>query len=184
MSEEFSSADIAEAVEAVEAKEKPRPAALKTFVDWDQLKKDVSIKDTDLDSVMMGHASLYVHYATLTVQARRQYERLKHAFEILEAKLYAEYRVSLEEGKKPTEASIRNALVADKRWSGAQARLIDAQSIWKTCEAAENALMQRKDMILEIARDRRREREGELRVREAGALRESTLDLIAKHKAA
>ena len=133
----------------------------------------------DLDSAMVEHASLYVHYASQTVSARRQYERLKNAFEILEARLDAQYREALaSEGKKATEAAIRNALVADSRWSGAQARVIEAQSIWKLCEVAESALVQRKDLLLEIARDRRREREGELRVLEAKSQRERVDEIL------
>lgn len=187
MSETVDAADVAAAVEASEDKRVKvgSEVALRRFVDMDQLKKDVSINPNDLDSAMMEHASLYVHYASQTVSARRQYERLKNAFEILEARLDAEYRESLssEGGKKPTEAAIRNALVADKRWSGAQAKVIEAQSIWKLCEVGENALIQRKDLILEVARDRRKEKEGELRVRESQHLRDQVNDILAKKSA-
>lgn len=156
-------------------------AALRRFIDPETLRKDVQINPNDLDSAMVEHSSLYVHYASQTVSARRQYERLKNAFEILEARLDAEYRESLGgAAKKPTEAAIRNALVADKRWSGAQAKVIEAQSIWKMCEIAENALTQRKDLILELARDRRKEREGELRVRESQDLRDRVNSILSK----
>ena len=155
------------------------PPPLKRFIESDKLKADVGINMADLDSAMVEHASLYVHYATQTVNARRQYERLKNAFEILEARLDAEYREGLAEGgKKVTEGAIRNALVADARWSSAQSRVIEAQSIWKLCEVAESALVQRKDLLLEIARDRRREREGELRVLEAKSQRERVDDML------
>ena len=159
------------------------PPPLKRFIDSDKLKQDVGINMADLDSAMVEHASLYVHYASQTVSARRQYERLKNAFEILEARLDAEYRESLAgEGKKVTEAAIRNSLVADSRWSSAQARVIEAQSIWKLCEVAESALVQRKDLLLEIARDRRREREGELRVLQAKGQREAVDELMRGSK--
>ena len=153
---------------------------LKRFIDADQLKSDVSINPEDLDTAMMQHASLYVHYAVQTVQARRQYERLKHACEILEATLDGHYRESLSEGaaKKPTEAAIRNAVVADRRWSSGQAKMIEAQSIWKLCEVAESALVQRKDLILEVARDRRKEREGQLRVLENQDMRDRVTGML------
>lgn len=158
---------------------------LETFIDGDQLKKDVAINFADLDSAMSQHASLYLHYAGMTVQARRQYDRLKNAFEILEAKLDAHYRTEFgNEGKKITEGAIRQALVADARWSSAQARVIEAGSIWRMCEVAENSFNQRKDMILEIARDRRKEREGQMRVNELSGLKGEILDQIARSKAA
>lgn len=169
MSESTSTADTAKAA----------PPPLKQFIDLNELKKDVAINPNDLDSALTEHAALYVHYAVNTVDARRQHERLKHAFEILEARLDAEYRESLAEGKKPTEAAIRNALVADKRWSSAQARVIEAQSIWKRCEIAERAMEQRKDMILELARDRRKEKEGQLKVMESQNLREQVLGVLS-----
>lgn len=158
---------------------------LNRFIDAEQLKKDVSINMNDLDNAMIQHASLYVHYATLTVNARRQYERLKNAFEILEARLDGEYRESLaDSGKKVTEAAIRNAMVADKRWSGAQAKVIEAQTIWKFCEVAESAMDQRKDMILEVARDRRKEKEGQIRVLENQDMRDRVAKMISEAKAA
>lgn len=153
--------------------------ALKRFIDSDQLKKDVSINPNDLDNEMIQHASLYVHYATLTVNARRQFDRLKSAFEILEARLDGEIRSSmLDTGKKPTEASIKATMVADPRWSGAQAKVIEAGSIWRQCEVSESAMSMRRDMLLEIARDRRKEFEGNLRVKENESMRERVLGMI------
>lgn len=141
---------------------------LKEFIDAAQLRKDVSINPEALDNDMMTHASLYTHYATQAIYARRQYERIKAAFEILEASLDDEYRrVLKEENPKTTEAQIRAAVVKDKRWSGAQGKLIDAQQIYKLADVAVESFSQRKDMILEVARDRRKEREGQLRVLEA-----------------
>jgi hypothetical protein len=147
---------------------------LEYFIDEAQLKADVTVNMTDLDTAMMNHASLFVHYAGMTVRARRQYERIKSSVEILEAKLDMHYRESLAaEGKKVTEAMIVTAVKNDPRWSQAQARELDAMAIWKMCEAAESALVQRRDLILELARDRRKEREGQLRVLENENYRQS-----------
>lgn len=171
-----------------EPKPKPTPApvaasaapeiALKSFIDVDQVKADISINTSDLDSAMIEHAGLELHYAMQTAHARRQYERLKTANEILEAKLDAETREKWVGEKKPTEAAIKAAVLADKRYSTAQAKLIDAQHIWKLCEATENSFRSRKDLLLEVARDRRKEKEGQLRVLEAQGLRDRTLDQL------
>lgn len=146
---------------------------LERFIDEEKLKGDVSINASDLDSAMMDHASLFVHYGGNTVRARRQYERIKSGMEILEAKLDMHYRETLAaEGKKVTEAMITTAIKNDPRWSQGQARELDAQAIWKMCEVAESALVQRKDLMLEMARDRRKEREGQLRVLEQDTFRQ------------
>lgn len=155
-------------------------AGLKQFVDADRLSKDVSINLADLDTAMIEQASLAVHYGTNTVQARRQYDRLKTSMEILEAKLDATYReVLAADGKKVTETMIANAIKLDKSWGAAQAKLIDAHSFWKMAEVAENSMYQRRDLLLEVARDRRKEREGQLRVTEMQGARDQVLQALA-----
>lgn len=161
-----------------------KPAPLKQFID-DSVKRDISINTADLDSEMIQHAALELHYAMQTAHARYQYERIKSAVEILEAKLDAEYRESLaaaaesEKKKGPTEAAIKAAVLVDKRYASAQSRLHESQHIWKLCEATENAFRSRKDMLLEVARDRRKEREGELRVLEEKSLQDRAKRLVS-----
>lgn len=160
--------------------------ALKSFIDADQVKADISINTADLDSAMINHPGLELHYAVQTANARRQYERLKAATEILEAKIDSDVRKTAAEaegGKKPTEASIKASVLTDKRYSSAQAKLIDAQHIWKLCEASESAFHSRKDMLLEVARDRRKEKEGQMRVLEGQEIRESVIKAIRDRSA-
>lgn len=161
--------------------------ALKTFIDSDQVKSDISINMADLDTAMIEHPGLELHYAMQTAHSRRQYERLKSAVEILEAKIDADVRQRLADeaaagGKKPTEAAIRAAVLADKRYSNAQSKLIDAQHIWKLCEASENAFRSRKDLLLEVARDRRKEKEGQMRVMESAQLRDELMATLRGEK--
>ena len=143
----------------------PKAPGLNSFIDFKELQKDVAINLADLDTAMMTQASMLVHYARMTIDARKQYEKAKTSAEIMEARLDDEHRTALKtENPKTTENAIKAAVITDARYVGAQARMIEAQSIWKMCEIAESALSTRKDMILELARDRRKEREGELRV--------------------
>lgn len=154
--------------------------ALKAFIDADQVKADISINTSDLDTAMIEHPGLELHYSVQTANARRQYERLKAATEILEAKIDADVRraADAEGGKKPPETAIKALVLTDKRYSSAQAKLIDAQHIWKLCEATESAFHSRKDMLLEVARDRRKEKEGQMRVLEGQEMRGSVLKAI------
>lgn len=150
--------------------------ALNTFVDPDKLKEDVQINITDITSGMVNQAGLYVHYASMTVRAKRQYERWKVAVEVCEAQLDALYRKSLvtqeDDGKgkgvmktvKPTEPQVRAAICNDSRWKAASTALINAQEIYRLAEVAERAFDHRKDMLLQIARDAAREQGGNLRV--------------------
>ena len=155
-------------------------AGLTVYVDSDELKKDIAIDQTSLDSNMQQHASLYVHYATQAVRARRQWERWKAAFEILESQLDGKHRESLKEsGAKVTEAQIRAAMVQDPQWKKCSAMVIEAQQIFRLAEIGERSFEQRKDMLLQLARDAAREREGQLRVGAATATRTTVLDSLA-----
>ncbi len=141
-----------------------------------QIKKDVSINIADLDNAMIEHPSMFVHYAFKTVEARRVFDRCKNTLEIIEATLSAQYRASLiAEGGKTTEAQISTAVKLDPHYKRANEALIKSQAEWRFAEVAENAFVQRKDLILELARDRRKEREGQLRVLEQEAGRNSAL---------
>ena len=141
-----------------------------TLSPTEQIKRDVAINISDLDGDMVGHASMYVHYAMKTVAARRSYDGLKNTSEIRQAQLFAKHRSALlAEGAKATEAMIDAAVKTDVEYIKAQTDLINAQAAWRLAEVAESAFVQRKDMILELARDRRKEREGQLRVLEQEA---------------
>lgn len=159
-----------------------RPASSTDILDPEQVKRDIAINPTDLDTALIQHPGMQLHYALKTADARRAYERLKSGVEILEAQLDSSYRDKLADGagKKPTEAAIRNALVADPKYASAQAKLIDAQHLWKMCEAVESSFHSRKDILLEVARDRRKEKEGSMRILDDTELRERVLAGIKK----
>jgi hypothetical protein len=140
-------------------------ALLAELIDPEQLKKDVAIDLADINTSMQHHAGLYVHYATLAVRARGQLDRWKRALQILEAQLNKEYRESMgEEGKKPTEPAIAAAVVNDSRWRACNSRVLQAQQVHRLAEVGESAFGQRKDMLLQIARNQAKEADGQLRV--------------------
>jgi hypothetical protein len=145
------------------------PFALKEFVDVEQLKLDVTINPNDLDDAVLSHAAKFVHYANQSRLARRQWEKMKNAFDILESRLYQVHRELLTAGeaKKPTEAVIDAAVKTDPRWWAASNRLTDAQAIYNLANDARSAFEQRRDMIIQISTDRREERKGQLRIMEA-----------------
>lgn len=157
-------------------------ASLTLYVDPEQLKTDVQITTATMDDDMRQHAGLYVHYATQAVRARRQYDRWKAAFEILEAELDAHYREALAEaGGKVTEGLIRAKIVQDPKWKACSSRVIEAQHGFRMAEVAERGFEQRKDMLLQLARDAARQQDGPLRAI-APISRESILEALKKDK--
>jgi hypothetical protein len=168
---------------------------IKEFVNAVQLGEDVRIDPDNLDQACIEHASKFVDYANKRALARRQYEKMKAAFEILESRLYADHRERLAlieetvtdaKGKeltrkvKPTEAQIDAAVKADRRWWGGKQRVIDAQAIYDLAQNAASAFEQRRDMIVQMGSDRRIERQGSLRIMESKASREEAMRALSQ----
>jgi hypothetical protein len=146
-----------------------QPAAtvsgLKVFVDADQLKKDLAVNPNDLDDAVTSQAPMFVHYAQQAAYARRQYEKSKLAAEIMESQLDSAWRKKLaEDGGKVTEKMVENAVKADPRYAKAHNQVIEARALFDIANDAREAYMQRKDMIVQVSVDRRREREGQMRI--------------------
>jgi hypothetical protein len=142
------------------------PLLLREFVDADQLRRDVSFELHNLDNAIRQQAGLYVHYADLARRARRQHDKMKTTAEVMEAKLYSVHRQAfINQGiAKPTKDQIDAAVKMDPRWFAAQQKVIDARAIMDLAVESREALSQRKDMLVQVSVDRRREREGEMRV--------------------
>jgi hypothetical protein len=160
---------VAAAANAPVAAAAPAPAVtksgLKVFVDVAQLKRDLAVNPNDLDDAVISQAPMFVHYAEQAAYARRQYEKAKLAADILESQLDSAWRKKLaEDGGKVTEKMVENAVKADPRYASAQNQIIEARALFDIANDAREAYTQRKDMIVQISVDRRREREGQLRI--------------------
>jgi hypothetical protein len=171
-------AEITVNAEEVESKvieediEKPKStvSGLKSFIDVEKLKADVKINPINIDVELAEHASKFVHYAVQSSEARRQHERMKAAFDILESRLYHEHRTVLKtDNPKVTEAQIKSAVICDKRWLGGNSRMIDARAIYDLAQSAKEAFGMRRDTMLQMAKDMREERLGAMRIKEIQA---------------
>jgi len=157
-------------------------AMLERFIDPDQLKKDLSIDVRNISDSMAAQTQLFVHYAQLSVRAKRQHERWKTAVEVLEAQLDSEVRRRLvEEGTKVTEAMVKAAVCTDPRWKAGNSRLIDAKEISGLCDAAERAFEHRREMLKKIAEDQAKEWQGGMRIMaDGGTAQERARALISR----
>lgn len=140
-------------------------AALKNYIDPVQMQKDLTIDTSNINEELAQQPARYMEYAKRAVYARAQADRAKTSFEIEESRLDHQYRTTLkEENPKVTEPAIRAAVVGDPRWKTFNTRMIQAQTIYRLAEKAERAFDDRKDMVLQIARNLAKEMEGGLRV--------------------
>jgi hypothetical protein len=138
---------------------------VKTYIDADQLRRDVAINENDLSSAMSTQASLFTYYSELNVRAKRQVNNLELLVEIAEgkaAKKLREQAVSL--GEKPVQARIDKEVLIDSSVIQAKRALNEAKHVASLCQAAVDALRQRRDMLVQMGNDRREDKKGELRI--------------------
>jgi hypothetical protein len=160
-------------------------APLSEYVNPDEFKADVAINMTDISTEMQQQTQKYAMYAMKSIRARRQYEIAEKALEITESQLDSQHRVILkEENPKTTEVQIRSAVVTDPRYRAASMRVINARSEHGLAQAAERSFDQRRDMLLQIARDAAREQAGPLRVVANETNKSRLLELMATKAAA
>lgn len=135
-------------------------ASLDTFIKADELRKDLDIDPANLMEENARQGGLFIHYANIAVRAKRQQDRAKTLVEMVEAKLDAEHRATMQEeyesqiagdaksrAKPPTEAQVRAAIVNDTRWKVATGRLHEAAYIARLADNAVTAMEQRKKSL-------------------------------------
>lgn len=144
------------------------PFVIKQILDPNQIAKDDAINPNDLQNAFLKQSGYYHYYARLKMDAMRQYERAKAAFELLESKLDHAYRITLTEeaktgGSKVTEAAVKATVTNDKRWWAANKAQIDAKAIDSYAKDTLEGFKQRKDMLIQAGADARQERQAEIR---------------------
>lgn len=141
---------------------------VKTFISQEKLRSDLAIDIHDLDSGMMQQASLYSYYGTQYAKAQLQADRLKSMLELTEARLDKEIRRELSEsGTKKTEGAIAAEIKMDDRYIEANNSYLEAKMVASMAKTTSESFMQRRDMLIQIGKDQREDRKGELRITSA-----------------
>lgn len=156
---------------------------LNRILDPYKLKKDISFSEHDLDGAMTEQASLYSYYSSLSAKAQLQTDRAKHSMEIIEARLYHQYR-NKHKGEKITESFIQKMVMIDKKYVAAVKRYNDAKMIGSLCKEATESFRHRRDMLTQISKWRLEENKGEMFLKGVSSSMEdkkkSVLDRINK----
>lgn len=153
---------------------------LRTFINPDKLKADLDFNETNISTAMMKQASLFAHYATLAHQAQFQADRADQQVDLVEAKLYQQYRDSFAAaGEKPTEAMIRASITKDDRYQKALLRKSEAKAIADMVKAAADSFRHRRDMLIQVGADLRQEILGGVRTKETTHPGRAALDRLA-----
>lgn len=144
-----------------------KAGALNTFIDPDQLQRDLHFTEASINDGMTRQAALFAHYARLSADATYQSDRAKQQVDLLEAQLNQKYRDSMvAAGTKFTEKSIDALVIQDSGYQAAQERAHEAKAIASMVASAADSFRHRKDMLIQVGADLRLEKQGELRMKE------------------
>lgn len=162
----------------------PKPTAttgLAHYVDPDQFRRDTAISEHNLDQAMLEQSGLRAYYNAQAAYAEAQAARAKAKFEILEAKLYEEYRKALNKdaadtGAKVTEKLIESHVKMDDRWLKGKSYMIEAQTIADVNKGISYSMADRRDMLIQLGSDRREEFKGQTRILASDAEKQSLAD--------
>ena len=138
--------------------------------DLDQFMKDCRNDPDNMEDAWINHHGRYAYYGTLTAKSSFQYSQFKDKLEKLEALLDAKYRTQiLSEGGKPTEKAIEALIKVDRNWSK-MATLVNTARMYADIHKTNlTALEHRKDMLMQMGAQMRKEMEGQLRMTMASA---------------
>ena len=138
--------------------------AMKSFDEDECLK----IHENDLDGDMIAQPGIYCIMGAKYARAQAEMIRAKHALERIQATLSSEIRDRLATAKeKTTEALISSLVVQDGRYQSAVAAHIAAMEEALMWKAKLDAADQRKDMLCELTRNRRKEYDQTLSIKAA-----------------
>ena len=144
-----------------------KAGALNTFIDADQLQRDLHFTEATINDGMTRQAALFAHYARLSADATYQSDRAKQQVDLLEAQLNQRFRDAMvAAGTKFTEKSIDAMVIQDSSYQAAQERAHEAKAIASMVASAADSFRHRKDMLIQVGADLRLEKQGELRMKE------------------
>jgi hypothetical protein len=148
------------------ADETAKKRAVNNYIDAEQLKKDSTFSNADIDGAMTEQSGLLAYWAVQAAHAAKQEGVLKLKREVMEAKVAKQMRdEAAESGKKITETQISKDLILDPRVMQAHLNYNEAKVQAQLGRDALEAMKHRRDMLVQRGVSEREERKGATRVR-------------------
>ena len=135
------------------------------------LAEALEINESDLQSEYVRHATLFAFYATAYEMAVRDEKQLDMELDRLKAHLDAEGRNSAVSAALPkfTEKMAENYVVGNIRYKEKSEELIAAQYKAGILKAARDALVHRRDMLLQLGSTQRQEHASDISLKQSMA---------------
>lgn len=137
----------------------PLEIRLRTGKTWRcDLTDEVEIDETRINRELGEHPAKFAWFATLGAEARRYRDDLKRRLDLLEIELRKEFLAGvLPDEKKPTKDAIDAYITESHRFQKMEQELIEATYQQDILYAAREAMTHRRDMLVTIATNLRRE---------------------------
>jgi hypothetical protein len=140
---------------------------VKQLYEAEQAHQDLREFSPDINLDLMRQPGLFAYYSSLLAKAESQYDRIKHARDVLEAKLDRKYRADLSKedpSKKVTESQVKAAITVDENMRKVEGLVRDAKEQVMHLKAVAEAFKQRRDSLMQLAFNLREEGKGQIRV--------------------
>jgi hypothetical protein len=131
------------------------------FYDEEQALKDVRTYNPDLQIDFLRQSGLFAHYGNLLAKAEAQHDKLCHALERSEAKLFRATKAeALAAGKKMTDSEAKSIVESHDQIYGGKLLIVEAREQVMQLKAMVEAFKQRKDMLMQLGMTAREELKG------------------------
>lgn len=133
-----------------------------------QLEEDLYVNRSDLQNEFVTHPARFAFYATCYELASINVQHVENALKRLYASLDHEKRGELlTAGIKVTEKMIENSVITDDRYVALQDELLTAEKNAAMLKVAMLAMIQRKDLLVQLGSAMRAEMQADLAVKAA-----------------
>jgi hypothetical protein len=153
-----------------------RKVQIRAYFDANELKQAVAINPVDLSNGFIDQAQLLTDYGIRSAKAARQVDDVKLILENTEAAVDRKLRdEAAAAGTKTTEPQIEKMIARHPKVIAVKRALNEAKQIEAIGKIAVESFRHRKDMLVQLGANERKEMEGELtmRTRETQQLRQT-----------
>ena len=138
---------------------------MKVPFDPERFADDRNIDRRDLSNAFANQASLFAHYAEQHAAMMRQEANAKLRMELAHAKAYRAARdAAAVEKVKMSEAQLEAEVMRNTAYIRAVYAYNEAKSLTALAHGAVEAFKQRRDMLIQLGANERKEMEGEVRM--------------------
>ena len=120
--------------------------------------EDLKVDESNFDEMLITQPSRYVFWSKMTAMARAMVERKKLELDRYNGQLFTfKRREGLNQGTKPTEASLKAEITQDERMKTLQDELIRVRLKYDHLTSIKEAFSQRVQMLMSYGANRRAE---------------------------